>query len=318
MTMVSTIETTKLPAKTHKKASGKRGLNGGDFYRYEENFGQQKISEAQQSVLVSSVMRSNDVTLSVAGEKNIQETGTLVDALRLMRTFKCDRLSVLDSACSKVGWVTLEDVVSQMSPERLYIDLNDSYYDQNVLRHKARYLFALNHISPGGKVLDCACGAGYGASILGEKANQVLGVDNSIEAIEFADAHYAGEKACFLLQNLQELNFGRRSLDSVVSLETLEHVPRKSAEEILLKINRWLRPGGVLVASSPMLRYRNGHPYITSPYHINELPRDELLSTFERCLPDMTLSFYHQKERSFASLDNEDTGFCLVVAKKNE
>jgi len=316
--MVSSFEAAETLAKTKDKAPGKRSFRGRGLRGREGDFKRHKISEAQQPVIVRSVMRPNGVTLSVAGEKVIQETGALADALRLMRTLQCDRLSVVDSDHSEVGSVTLEDVVSRLSPERLYIDLNDSHRDQNILRHKARYLFALNQIRSGGKVLDCACGAGYGASILAEKANQVLGVDNSIEAIEFADSHYACERACFLLQDLQELNFGRRSLDSVVSLETLEHIPKESAEEILLKINRWLRPGGVLVASSPLLRYQNGHPYITSPYHVNELPRDELLATFERCLPDMTLSFYHQKEQAFTHLEDEDTGFCLVVAKKNE
>lgn len=275
-----------------------------------------ELGGVQDVVVVRMVMRPNDLCPGTGRELTVRDTDSLAEALRTMRVEDCDRLSVLDKNGIMVGWVTWSDIVSRLSPERLYIDLNAFHDDQNILRHKARYIFAANHIHPMGAVLDCACGSGYGSAILAERAEHVIGVDNSTEANTFAKSHYLGKPIQFHLQNIEELDFNNDSLDSVVSLETLEHLPQMVAEQFLMKINGWLRPGGMLVASSPMLRYRNGLPYVTSPYHVNELPKKKLLETFERCLPKMKLTYYHQKEQYFSPLNNEDTGFCVVVAEK--
>ena len=83
-----------------------------------------------------------------------------------------------------------------------------------------------------------------------------------------------------------------------------------------VRIVRWLKPGGILVCSSPMLRYRNGTPYITNPYHINELPRDELLAMVNGYQEQLEIQFFHQKEETFQPLLDEHTGFCIVIARK--
>lgn len=270
-----------------------------------------------EPLLIRNVIRPES-RLNVRGQGQINHNEPLAEALRRMRNGHCDRLGVVDDNGKDVGIVTQEDVISKLSPERLYIDFDDGHVDENILKHLARYRFAESWLPASAKVLDGACGAGYGTAILSSASRHVVGVDISEEAIDFAEAHYSSERTCFIKQDLKDLTFGPASLDAAVTLETLEHVSTGVAEALLRNLNRWVKPGGILVASSPMLRFRNGQPYITSPYHVNELPRAELLDTFKRCLPDFELDFYHQKITDFTPLAEEDTGFCIAVGQKHE
>jgi 2-polyprenyl-3-methyl-5-hydroxy-6-metoxy-1,4-benzoquinol methylase len=199
------------------------------------------------------------------------------------------------------------------SPERIYLTPANAR-DENVRRHVARYEFAAQFIPAGSNVLDCACGSGYGTEILARKALAVCGVDRSPEAIAHARGHRRRENTLYLEHGLESLHFREDNIDAVVTLETLEHVPYYDCRLFLDKARRWIKPGGVLIASSPMLRYRDGSPYVTSPYHLNELPRKKLLEMFETCLPGYRIHYYHQIQEAFVPLLQEDTGFLVVVA----
>lgn len=85
-------------------------------------------------------------------------------------------------------------------------------------KHVQRYLLAAEHIN--GSVLDIACGCGYGSSILSDKAVSVLGVDYSKEAIDYAKSNYSKPNISFMVGDLSKLG----DFDSIVSLETLEHI----------------------------------------------------------------------------------------------
>lgn len=49
--------------------------------------------------------------------------------------------------------------------------------------HVARYEFVAGRLVPGSRVLDLACGVGYGAHILAKAGHKVIAVDASPEAI---------------------------------------------------------------------------------------------------------------------------------------
>jgi 2-polyprenyl-3-methyl-5-hydroxy-6-metoxy-1,4-benzoquinol methylase len=172
-------------------------------------------------------------------------------------------------------------------------------------------------------VLDCACGSGYGTEILATmaKAKPVIGVDRSAEAIHYAQTNHLHPNVTYAQRELGLMD--RRyqwfhAIDVVVTLETLEHLPGPECRAFLTAAARWISPGGLLIASSPMLRYRDGQPYITSPYHINEMPRAELLALFEELLSaaGWVKHYYHQEQESFLPLLDEHTGFCILVARK--
>ena len=60
--------------------------------------------------------------------------------------------------------------------------------------HVARYEFAARVLPTPSRVIDFACGVGYGTRILGDAGHQALGFDVDKEAIAYARKHYAGHE----------------------------------------------------------------------------------------------------------------------------
>jgi 2-polyprenyl-3-methyl-5-hydroxy-6-metoxy-1,4-benzoquinol methylase len=197
--------------------------------------------------------------------------------------------------------------------EELGIKRNDQD-KENKERHIARYKFASTFIDPGKVVLDCACGAGYGSEILSGKAGKVFGVDLDENTIKFANKYYKNDKITFINKDLFDLDFPENTFDVVVSIETIEHV--KDATPYLKKVYKFLKKGGTAVLSTPMLRYKDGKPFITNPFHLNEMPREDFLkltkNIFDEC------EYYAQHQTEFPPLTTENTGFCIAICKKNK
>jgi len=124
--------------------------------------------------------------------------------------------------------------------------------EETLRLHTQRYEFAAAHL-PRGRVLDVACGVGYGAEILAGAARgsadfSYLGLDLAQEAIDYAQSHYACSGATYF--RADALSFeDPGGFDAVVSLETVEHLPDPQA--FLACVARWLRPGGVWIGSVP-------------------------------------------------------------------
>src|SRR5438552_3140770 len=91
--------------------------------------------------------------------------------------------------------------------------------------HLARYRFAAP-LAAGGTVLDIACGVGYGSRFLADHgAARVIGGDISAAAIAYAERRYASPATAFAVMSADELPLASSSVDCVVSMETIEHVP---------------------------------------------------------------------------------------------
>src|SRR5262245_3142175 len=88
--------------------------------------------------------------------------------------------------------------------------------------HVARYRFALPYIE-GRKVLDIACGTGYGVELLGRTAGFVVGVDVDAEAAQQALTE-CGENSAVLLGDGLRLPFGDGVFEVITTFETLEHL----------------------------------------------------------------------------------------------
>lgn len=132
--------------------------------------------------------------------------------------------------------------------------------------HLVRYAFAAPHCKDK-LVLDAACGVGYGTARLARDARRVVGVDRAPEAIAYARTEYAVPTARFALADAHVLPFGNNVFDVVVSFETLEHLPRP--DDFLAETARVLRPGGMLILSTPRVaRTRRNPP--ENPYHVVE------------------------------------------------
>ena len=88
--------------------------------------------------------------------------------------------------------------------------------------HVLRYELALRYST--GRILDAACGCGYGSSLLAQ-TGVVTGVDYSPDAIDWAEEHFAGPT--YLLGRIEDSPWEGR-FETVVSLETIEHLPDPS------------------------------------------------------------------------------------------
>jgi ubiquinone/menaquinone biosynthesis C-methylase UbiE len=122
-------------------------------------------------------------------------------------------------------------------------------------------------------VLDIPCGMGWGTSLI-QGAKKVVGVDISEVAVAEASRRY-GKSATFKVGDMGKLDFEDRSFDVVSCLEGIEHVPVEIGKKFLDESERILRPGGILLLSSPFCRTK---AHSGNPYHIHEYQPNEIKS----------------------------------------
>ena len=148
------------------------------------------------------------------------------------------------------------------------------------VEHKQRYQWASDYCK-GKRVLDAACGTGYGSAILTRSgAATVVGVDISFEAIA---PNGTGRPMRALLANSDACNlpFKCDTFDVVVSFETIEHLA--NPERLLAEISRVLKPGGTCICSSPNRDFlpSSGHKE-SNPFHLSEMSYAEFNQLFGR------------------------------------
>ncbi len=158
--------------------------------------------------------------------------------------------------------------------------------------HWHRYAFALA-LAPGKRVLDAACGEGYGAALLARAGADVLAVDVDGEVVEHARLRYGGlHGLAFEQADATRLgHLSDASFDLIVSFETLEHV--EAQEHLLDGFARLLRPSGLLLVSTPDKRNYSDATGETNPHHVRELYRDEFEALLAPRFPHVRL--YAQK-----------------------
>lgn len=152
-------------------------------------------------------------------------------------------------------------------PERI---IPEETFGGPLASHLKRYDFAkpfcTNKI-----VLDAGCGVGYGSCYLAEVAKEVIGVDNSEEAIAYAKEHYQRENIQFRVIDVHKLTFPDRYFEVVCSFETIEHLDNPGG--FVLEIKRLLKDDGVFIISTPYVKKTNYNP--KDPYHKIEFSSED-------------------------------------------
>ena len=137
--------------------------------------------------------------------------------------------------------------------------------------HLHRYAVANDYVA-NARVLDIACGEGYGSNLLAATARHVVGVDKDAETIGAARLRYpCGDRLVFLQGDALELPVADSSFDVVVTFETLEHL--QDAERFLAEIKRVLTPGGLLIVSTPNAPEYRKSSATRNPFHLQEYDR---------------------------------------------
>jgi SAM-dependent methyltransferase len=160
-----------------------------------------------------------------------------------------------------------------------------------IQQHLARYEFASTFVA-GKKVLDIACGTGYGAEILKKAgAREVWGVDISTEAIDLAQREYGNSGIKFSVANAESFSL-EVQFDVITSFETIEHLPHP--ERFLAAVVKHLSPGALFLVSTPMRHGGGIEATPVNPFHVREWNAPEfhdLLSGLFR-----EIAFYGQYE----------------------
>lgn len=161
--------------------------------------------------------------------------------------------------------------------ERVYYAEKTKIVEQSMSDHVERYYFAKKYLKPDFVVLDAASGSGYGSEILANCVKKVVGLEISDHALEWARNHHQKSNIEFKKADLNKsFDLPDNHFDAVISFETLEHVANQ--ENVLFEFKRVLKPGGLLIISSPDREIITEKSGVNNKFHINELSKKEFVT----------------------------------------
>lgn len=139
--------------------------------------------------------------------------------------------------------------------------------------HLHRYRFATEFVK-GRKVLDLACGEGYGSFMMSQEAGEVIGVDLDEVTIRHAFSKYIKENLKFIKGSITDIPIeGEKIFDVIVCFEALEHI--EEHDELMKEVKRLLKEDGTFIVSTPNKYVYSDKADYQNPYHLRELYFDE-------------------------------------------
>lgn len=201
------------------------------------------------------------------------------------------------------------DKIIKRTGERL-----EFYNFSNVtIEHLHRYAFALDFVK-NKKVLDIASGEGYGSFLLSKSAYLVKGVDIDEKTIENAQKKYIKQNLSYIVGRADQIPVDSGSIDVVISFETIEHHDKHN--EMFSEIKRVLRPGGILIMSSPDKKYYSDLTGQVNPFHVKELYFEEF-KNLSQCFFTNT-DFYFQMAYNLNSYISHSEDFENTIVYKGD
>jgi SAM-dependent methyltransferase len=162
--------------------------------------------------------------------------------------------------------------------ERLSFVNSGKYDGLEASVHLARYALVRDYCR-GRKVLDVACGEGYGSRLMHDwGAKEVVGVDVSEEAVKNAQANFAVANLRYLAGDAERLDelLGNQKFDLIVSLETIEHL--YDPITYLKAIAKLRSQDGIVLISCPNDWWYYPNDTEFNPFHIRKYSSDEFLA----------------------------------------
>jgi SAM-dependent methyltransferase len=160
-------------------------------------------------------------------------------------------------------------------------------------RHVAAYALSEPELGAG-RVLDLGCGVGHSYHLLAPR--ETVGVDLDPRVL-------AGQQRETVVADMRALPFADGTFSSVLSVQSLEHVP--DPERVLAEVVRVLEPDGVTVFVTPN-RLTLGRPdEIIDPYHYIEFDAEELRALCRRYFEQVELRGLFGSDRYMELFDLE-------------
>ena len=130
------------------------------------------------------------------------------------------------------------------------------------------------------RVLDIACGEGYGSNLLAAAGAEVIGIDIAPDVIAHAKRAYPRQNLIFREGSCLNIPMDDKSIDLVVSFETIEHLD--DHEQFLREIKRVLSDSGALIISSPDKREYTDRIDNKNRFHKLELNHEDFYSLLKK------------------------------------
>ena len=192
-------------------------------------------------------------------------------------------------------YIYRNDTLFLIAASKHYIFKKDTHESISpiTLRHIRRYQFATENLK-GKKILDIACGTGYGSDLLGKEIDYT-GVDISKKCIQYAKKHYGRRFICVSIYNIQ---FKNEIFDTIVSFETIEHL--KYPLYALKYIFNLLSKEGRIILSIPL-----NHP--DKIYHkvVYTYPKVQLLKNHLKSIYCFSTREFLQKHLDIIPIQSE-------------
>ena len=157
-------------------------------------------------------------------------------------------------------------------------------------RHLAVYEWIAQR-ARGLRVIDMACGEGYGADVLATSAASVTGVDANPEAYEHARLRYRRPNLRFERALIEEF---AGPADAVVCLQTIEHLEDPDA---LLSHFRSLADAVYISTPNVLTLAPKGAARSDNPWHVREYRAEEFLELCARHFSSVELLGLHHARK---------------------
>ncbi len=181
--------------------------------------------------------------------------------------------------------------------------------------HLGRYEFAASYLKSEMRVLDIACGVGYGSYILAKSdpGVQVEGVDISDEAVAFAQDHYKLPNNNFEQGDALSVRLPSEVFDMAVSFETIEHID--GDQSFFGRIYDALKPGGLFICSTPNQAVS---PFSAEmfPYHLRHYTIEQISELLTNNGFDIVQIFSQHNKNKKDVVPGSDGVFHIIVSCK--
>jgi len=161
--------------------------------------------------------------------------------------------------------------------DRMHVDAGAASTVSNGLFES--YDFARSQFGAADRVLDIACGDGYGCRIMAPQVGQVLGVDINRPLIAANQQNNLVENISYDVGDCLALELADGAVTGATAMELIEHLPVDKLDSFVSEVRRVVRPGGSFICSTP----QNSHGDIPIvPWHVKEYSVAELRAILER------------------------------------
>src|SRR5262245_11379044 len=184
--------------------------------------------------------------------------------------------------------------------------------------HLHRYAYAATFVK-GKRVLDLACGEGYGSKMMAATASSILGIDIDDQTIQHAKEKYGTENLQFVAGSILSVPIADdHFFDIIVCFEAIEHID--DHEKLLNEVKRLLKPDGIFIVSTPNKHLYHYEARDENPFHVKELTFEEFQRLLSRHFKSVRFlgQRIHPSSNIWPIEAKQNTGFQEFVLERGE